>query len=53
MTVQSEADVAALRRIGMIVSRVLQQMLETEEHGMTTRELDALGDQWLQGQGAR
>jgi methionyl aminopeptidase len=53
MTVQSEADVAALRRIGMIVSRVLQRMLDAAEPGMSTRELDALGDKWLEEHGAR
>lgn len=53
MTIESEADVQALKRIGRIVSQVLRQMLEAAEPGMTTRELDALGAQWLEGHGAR
>lgn len=53
MTIETEDDVAALKRIGRIVSHVLQQMLDAAEPGMTTRELDALGEQWLARHGAR
>lgn len=53
MTIETEDDVAALKRIGRIVSLVLQQMLDAAEPGMTTRELDALGEQWLARHGAR
>jgi len=53
MTIGSEDDVAALRRIGAIVSRVLQEMLDAAEPGMTTRELDSLGAQLLDRHGAR
>lgn len=53
MTVKSEADVEALRRIGSIVSRVLQQMLDAAEPGMTTAELDAMGGKLLERHGAR
>ncbi|MDM4768758.1 type I methionyl aminopeptidase [Solimonas sp. SE-A11] len=53
MTIESEHDIAGLRRIGSIVSQVLQRMLEAAEPGMTTRELDALGAALLAGQGAR
>lgn len=53
MTIESENDVTALRRIGRIVSLVLQQMLDAAEPGMTTRELDALGDRLLETHGAR
>jgi len=53
MTIESEDDVVALKRIGKIVSRVLRDMLDTAEPGMTTRELDALGAQWLAQHGAR
>lgn len=53
MTVESEDDVAALRRIGRIVSYVLQEMLAAAEPGMTTRELDALGEKLLESHGAR
>jgi methionyl aminopeptidase len=53
MTIETEADVAALKRVGRIVSYVLQEMLDAAEPGMTTRELDSLGAQLLKKQGAR
>lgn len=53
MTVETEDDVAALKRIGRIVSRVLQEMLDAARPGMTTLELDSLGEQLLENQGAR
>lgn len=53
MTIETEDDVAALKRIGRIVSSVLQQMLDAAEPGMTTRELDSLGERLLDGHGAR
>ncbi len=53
MTIENEDDVIALKRIGKIVSYVLQQMLDTAEPGMTTRELDAFGAQLLEKHGAQ
>ncbi|MEW9573103.1 type I methionyl aminopeptidase [Rhodanobacter sp. Si-c] len=53
MTIETEADVIALKRIGRIVSWVLQEMLDAAEPGMTTLELDALGEQLLERHGAR
>jgi methionyl aminopeptidase len=53
MTIETEDDVVALKRIGRIVSYVLQEMLDTAEPGMTTLELDALGEQLLERRGAR
>jgi methionyl aminopeptidase len=53
MTVQSENDVIALKRVGRIVSLVLQEMLDALEPGMTTRELDDLGRAALERHGAR
>lgn len=53
MTIESEDDVVALKRIGRIVSFVLQEMLDAAEPGMTTRELDVLGEKWLERHGAR
>ena len=38
MTIETQDDVAALKRIGKIVSYVLQEMLDAAEPGMTTRE---------------
>ncbi|MES2489816.1 MAG: type I methionyl aminopeptidase [Pseudomonadota bacterium] len=53
MTIESEDDIAALKRIGKIVSYVLQKMLDAAEPGMTTRELDLIGAQLLEKNGAR
>jgi len=53
MTIENEDDVTALKRIGKIVSCVLQQMLDAAEPGMTTRELDLLGEKLLERHGAR
>ncbi|MET0281534.1 MAG: type I methionyl aminopeptidase [Steroidobacteraceae bacterium] len=53
MTIETEDDVVALKRIGSIVSYVLQEMLDTAEPGMTTRELDAVGAKLLEQHGAR
>ncbi len=53
MTIETEDDVAGLKRVGGIVSRVLQQMLDAAEPGMTTRELDVLGAKLLEQHGAR
>jgi len=53
MTIETEDDVVALKRIGRIVSQVLHEMLDTAEPGMTTRELDALGARLLEKHGAR
>lgn len=53
MTIETESDVVALKRVGRIVSSVLQQMLDAAEPGMTTRELDGLGARLLEQHGAR
>jgi methionyl aminopeptidase len=53
MTIESQEDVAALKRIGRIVSSILQHMLDVAKPGMTTRELDAIGAQLLAQHGAR
>ncbi len=53
MTVESQADIIALQRIGRIVSLVLHKMLDSIEPGMTTRELDAIGERLLSEHGAR
>jgi len=53
MTIETHDDVVALKRIGRIVSSVLHQMLDAAEPGMTTRELDRLGERLLEAQGAR
>ena len=53
MTVETEADVVALQRVGKIVSYMLHDMLDAVEPGMTTRELDSLGERLLERHGAR
>jgi len=53
MSIETQDDVAGLERVGRIVSLVLREMLEAAEPGMTTRELDALGEQLLARHGAR
>ena len=53
MTIESHADVEALRRVGRIVAVVLDEMLAALEPGMTTAELDAVGARALARHGAR
>lgn len=53
MTIETQDDIVALQRIGRIVSLTLQRMLDAAEPGMTTRELDQLGQRLLEAHGAR
>lgn len=53
MSINSEKDLAALRKVGRIVARCLQHMQAKLEPGITTAELDALGGQFLAAHGAR
>ena len=53
MTIESQNDIDALKRIGRIVAMVLRKMLDALEPGMTTAELDDLGKQLLEQHGAR
>lgn len=53
MTIETDDDIAALKRIGRIVSLVLHEMLDAAKPGMSTRELDALGAELLARHGAR
>jgi methionyl aminopeptidase len=53
MTIESQQDIEGLQRVGRIVAQVLQRMLDALEPGMTTAELDALGERWLAEAGAR
>lgn len=53
MTIETQEDVLALKKVGRIVSVTLQTMLDAAEPGMTTRELDMIGGRLLQGHGAR
>jgi methionyl aminopeptidase len=53
VTIETQDDVIALKRIGRIVSLVLQHMLDAAEPGMTTRALDQFGEQLLDQHGAQ
>lgn len=53
MTVSDEVELEKLREIGRIVARTLEAMGKAVEPGMTTGELDALGEKLLEDAGAR
>ena len=53
MTVETEDDLDGLRRIGQIVARALSEMLGAVRPGITTAELDAIGERYLKKYGAR
>jgi methionyl aminopeptidase len=53
MTVESERDLAGLRRVGRVVALALREMREGLEPGMTTAELDAVGARLFERHGAR
>lgn len=53
MTIETHDDVVALKRIGRIVSLTLHRMLDAAQPGMTTRELDVMGERLLREHGAR
>ncbi len=53
MTIETQDDVVALKKIGRVVSLTLQRMLSAAEPGMTTHELDMIGQRLLEEHGAR
>ena len=53
MTVESARDIEGLLRIGRIVGLTIQAMREALEPGITTAELDAIGEKFLRENGAR
>lgn len=53
MTIETETDIAGLLRIGRIVGQALTHMQEKLRPGMTTKELDAVGETFLKKHGAR
>lgn len=53
MSIESEEDLIALRKIGRIVANCLQAMGRALEPGMTTGELDFVGKKYLEFHGAR
>jgi methionyl aminopeptidase len=53
MTIETDADLAGLQRIGRIVADCLQMMGKSIEVGMTTAELDTFGETFLASHGAK
>jgi methionyl aminopeptidase len=53
MTIETQEDLEGLRRVGRAVAIVRDEMLARAQAGMTTRELDAIGEQLLARQGVR
>lgn len=52
MTITHEDELDALKDIGRIVANTLQAMTKAVEPGMTTRELDSIGQAMLEREGA-
>ena len=53
MTVSSDDELTALKRIGRIVGDTLEAMRKAIEPGMTTLELDQVGREFMEAAGAR
>lgn len=52
MTIETDEDLRALKRIGSIVAATLKEMMRCTEPGMTTGELDQIGKALLDAYGA-
>lgn len=53
MIIKNDAELEALKEIGLIVAEVLYKMGLAVEPGISTRELDAMGLRWLTEAGAQ
>ncbi len=53
MTIESDRDLAGLRKAGRVVALALAQMRANLQPGMTTAELDAIGAEVFERHGAR
>ena len=53
MTITSQDEVDGLKEVGRIVANTMQSMAKAMELGMTTRELDEIGRELLEREGAR
>ena len=53
MTIESDRDLAGLRKAGRVVALALAEMKANLQRGMTTAELDAIGAEVLERYGAR
>ena len=53
MTVSSTLDVAGLQRVGQLVARTIAHMRASVRPGITTAELDLIGERFARAEGAR
>lgn len=53
MSIESEKDLAGMRRVGKVVASALREMKARVRPGMTTAELDEIGARVLERHGAR
>jgi methionyl aminopeptidase len=53
VTVSSKSDLAGLARVGELVARALQEMEREARPGLSTGQLDAIGEAFLRRHGAR
>lgn len=53
MTIESDKDIAGLLKIGRVVGLAMKAMKDSVRPGMTTKELDQVGETFLKQQGAR
>jgi len=53
MTIQSANDLASMRAVGRLVGEAIREMRAAIRPGMTTEQLDAVGERYLRRRGAR
>ncbi|MCE1253624.1 MAG: type I methionyl aminopeptidase [Anaerolineae bacterium] len=53
MTIDSENDLYHLKMIGRICAQTLKKMMKAVRPGLSTRELDEMGNEYLKSEGAR
>ena len=53
MTISSEGDLAGMRRVGQLVARTIAHMRAEVRPGMTTAELDDVGERFARAEGAQ
>lgn len=53
MTIKSKSDLASMRAVGRLVALALREMRQAVKPGMTTEQLDAVGERFLRRNGAR
>ncbi len=53
MTVSSTLDIAGLQRVGQLVARTIAHMRASVRPGITTAELDLIGERFARAEGAR